>query len=526
MAMLSTVTAFQGSRRIASGLLPAVAATVKGLIGEDGHHPVLIFDDHSSELVEVDFRGTPEAVVERLARAFPKDEPEARGRGRPRLGVVAREVTLLPRHWDWLADQPGGASASLRRLVDDARRSAAGERRRAQTSLYRFMTTMAGDAAGYEEAIRALFAGDRTRFNALTEDWGPDVRDHAWRLAPPAFGDPPSPLDGVIPFDRREAVQRGLDAAFPGAAVEKVEVVTGGVSGALIFKVTVRGGDYLLRLETGHDAFRDPQRQYACLEIAAEAGVAPKLVYADGRDAIAITGFVRVVPADPDQAPAERAAAIVSQLLRLHAAPLFPRLVDYMQGVESLIGLVRESGVLPPKGLYGLLSAFAALKVAYPRGDPDLVSSHNDLNPSNILFDGARPWFVDWESAFAADRYVDLAAVASFFARSDAEREAVLRAYFGEALDDYRRARFFLMRQIVRLFYATVMLNAASAERPGLRLTAADLDVPRLADIQGPVSDLTTHEGRVRAACVFLNEAVHDVASPQFVAAAARVAAG
>jgi len=518
-----TVTAFQGPRRIASGPLQSVAATVKGLIGDT---PVLIFDDHSSELVEVDFRGSAEEVRERLERRFPQTPAEARGRGRPKLGVVAREVTLLPRHWDWLGEQPGGASAALRRLIDEARRSAAGERRRAQTALYRFMTAMAGDAGGYEEAIRALFAGDRDRFNALTEDWPADVRDHAWRLAPAAFGEAPSPLDGVIPFDRREAVQRGLEAAFPGAAVESIAVVTGGASGALIFKIRVGGGDCLLRLETARDGFRDPERQYACLKIAAEAGVAPKLSYADARDGVAITGFVRVVPADPNQPPNVRAPAIVKQLLRLHAAPLFPRLVDYMEGMESLIGQVRASGILPPSGLYAMLSAFAALKAAYPRGETDLVSSHNDLNPSNILFDGERPWFVDWESAFAADRYVDLAAIANFFARSEAEREAVLAAYFGAALDDYRRARFFLMRQISRLFYATVMLNAAATERPGSRLTAADLNVPRLADIQGPVSDLTTREGRVRGACVFLNEAVHDVASREFASAAKRVAAG
>jgi len=526
MAMPDTVTAFQGPRRIASGPLAAVAVAVKAAIGDGDADGVLIFDDYSSELVEVDFRGSADEARERLERRFPQEPVETRGRGRPKLGVVAREVTLLPRHWDWLGEQPGGASAALRRLIDEARRSAAGERRRAQTSLYRFMTAMAGDASGYEEAIRALFAGDRARFNSLTENWVPDVRDHAWRLAPGAFGEAPSPLDGVIPFDRREAVQRGLEAAFPGAVVEKIEVVTGGASGALIFKVAIRGGDYLLRLETGRDGFRDPERQYACLKIAAEAGVAPKLYYADARDGVAITGFVRVVAADPNAPPSARAPAIVAQLLRLHTAPLFPRLVNYMEGMETLIGLVRETGILPPKGLYSLLSAFSALKAAYPGGDADLVSSHNDLNPSNILFDGERPWFVDWESAFAADRYVDLAAVANFFARSEAEREVVLAAYFGEALDDYRRARFFLMRQISRLFYATVMLNAAAGERPGSRLTAADLDVPRLADIQGPVSDMTTREGRVRAACVFLNEAVHDVASPAFAAAKARVAAG
>jgi len=189
MTALGSVTAFQGSRRIASGTLIDVATAAKAAMAERVD-PVLIFDDSSSEVLEVDFRGSEDDVRARLAPAA-----QHVGRGRPKLGVVAREVTLLPRHWEWLAAQSGGASATLRRLIDEARRSAAGERRRAQTSLYRFMTTMAGDAAGYEDAIRALFAGDRSRFNALTEDWAPDIRDHAGRLAPAAFGEPPLALD-------------------------------------------------------------------------------------------------------------------------------------------------------------------------------------------------------------------------------------------------------------------------------------------------------------------------------------------
>jgi hypothetical protein len=194
MTAPGSVTAFQGSRRIASGTLIDVAIAAKAAMAERAD-AVLIFDDSSSEVLEVDFRGSEHDVRARLAPAAQQEVALGRGRGRPKLGVVAREVTLLPRHWDWLAAQSGGASATLRRLIDEARRSAAGERRRAQTSLYRFMTTMAGDAAGYEDAIRALFAGDRSRFDALTEDWAPDIRDHAWRLAPAAFGEPPLALD-------------------------------------------------------------------------------------------------------------------------------------------------------------------------------------------------------------------------------------------------------------------------------------------------------------------------------------------
>lgn len=190
-------TAFEGSRLIASGQLRAVVAGTKAVIDGGASGPVLIFDD-TSQVIEIDFRGTQDDVLARLAlrtqgaaaTGIPA-EPETlrRGPGRPRLGVVPREVTLLPRHWDWLAGQPGGASVALRKLVDEARRERGGadRLRRGQESLHRFITVMAGNAPGYEEATRALFAGDRTGFDALVEHWPADVRDHTRRLAGPAF---------------------------------------------------------------------------------------------------------------------------------------------------------------------------------------------------------------------------------------------------------------------------------------------------------------------------------------------------
>jgi len=186
-------TAFEGSRRIASGELEHVAMKTKAVLDRGERAPVLIFDDATSEPIEVDFRGSSRAVLKRLAApAPPAAEPAeegSRGPGRPRLGVVAREVTLLPRHWDWLNSQPGGASVALRKLVEDARRvNATKDRKRgAQESAYRFMSAMAGNEPGFEEAIRALFAGREERFNQLVADWPIDVRDHARRLAAGAF---------------------------------------------------------------------------------------------------------------------------------------------------------------------------------------------------------------------------------------------------------------------------------------------------------------------------------------------------
>jgi hypothetical protein len=119
--------------------------------------------------------------------------PEPRGRGRPKLGVVAREVTLLPRHWDWLGAQPGGASVALRKLVEEARR-ASGDRdrsRAARDAAYHFMAVMAGNLARFEEASRALFADDRRRFVELIAGWPGDIRDHIVWLAFSECAEPP-----------------------------------------------------------------------------------------------------------------------------------------------------------------------------------------------------------------------------------------------------------------------------------------------------------------------------------------------
>ncbi len=172
-------TVFKGFNRIASGTIPQVAVIIKDTLQGDG---LLIFDNQTGQQIDLDTRGTPEEI---WVRYNDQTASEPRGRGRPRLGVVAREVTLLPRHWDWLSLQPGGASVALRKLVEEARR-ASGDRdrvRAAQDAAYRFMSAVAGNLPGFEEAARALFAYDRRRFCDLIAGWPEDVRDYAIELA-------------------------------------------------------------------------------------------------------------------------------------------------------------------------------------------------------------------------------------------------------------------------------------------------------------------------------------------------------
>lgn len=186
-----------------SGPLIEVALAVKTAVEKGSSNPFLVFDDATGRVIDLDLRGTKADIIESLSRPprtivgryapdqtkpsehEKEDASEPRARGRPKLGVVAREVTLLPRQWEWLATQPGGASAALRRLVDEAKRNGIPrqQRRAAQDAAYQFMLAIAGDLPGYEEATRALFADSHSRLAQCIADWPKDIRVHVLRLA-------------------------------------------------------------------------------------------------------------------------------------------------------------------------------------------------------------------------------------------------------------------------------------------------------------------------------------------------------
>lgn len=181
--------AFEGSTALGAGPLAELVRAVKTVADRGSEEPILVFEESSSQVVDLDLRGTVDDVLARL-QALDAEAPSAagkrprRGPGRPKLGVVSKEVTLLPRHWAWLSAQPGGASVTLRKLVETARRDNAGaERARtAQDAAYRFIRVMAGNEPGFEEATRSLFAADGERFARYTASWPADVRAHALTL--------------------------------------------------------------------------------------------------------------------------------------------------------------------------------------------------------------------------------------------------------------------------------------------------------------------------------------------------------
>jgi hypothetical protein len=195
----STCTAFDRASRIASGSYLQVALTVRDHVETHDSASVLIFDDATGKQIDFNLRGSRRQITAQLRRDFPHAEGTPPAPGRPRIGVVAREVTLLPRHWDWLAEQPGGASTTLRRLVDAARRAALTDKqrlRKLQDRTYRFMSAIAGNLPDFEEASRALFANNITKFQELIAGWPTDIREHLLNLYT---------HDATLPLPRRSA---------------------------------------------------------------------------------------------------------------------------------------------------------------------------------------------------------------------------------------------------------------------------------------------------------------------------------
>ena len=178
-----THVAFVGDTLLIHDTLPRVAIAVRRALDRGEQRPIVVMDSTSAQIVDLDLRGTEDEIIARLASSdapILAQEPRSAGPGRPRLGVVSREVSLLPRHWEWLKTQRGGASAALRRLVDDARRNSS-ERDRlaaAQEAVDRYLRIMAGDRPHYEEALRAFYANRDADLTQHVEQWPEDVRSH------------------------------------------------------------------------------------------------------------------------------------------------------------------------------------------------------------------------------------------------------------------------------------------------------------------------------------------------------------
>ncbi len=271
----------------------------------------------------------------------------------------------------------------------------------------------------------------------------------------------------MIPSEKSAAVARGLREAFGVPTFEEIREIDKGHTLALVYRIVVKGTPYLLRIISDRQMrMISPTRQFTCMQIAAEGGIAPRVLYTSVEDGISITDFVSEVPF-----PSVEALVRMPSVLRaLHALPPFPKGTDAFDtsaifllhkgpALDGFFQAFQAKNILSKEEGEQLVAWHAQLSAAYPYNDAEMVSSHNDLfKPDNILFDGTRVWLVDWEAAFLNDRYADLAVVANQLVTNDDEEKLFLERYFGKPADEYQLARFFLMQQLVHIFYAVGFL--------------------------------------------------------------------
>jgi aminoglycoside phosphotransferase (APT) family kinase protein len=266
----------------------------------------------------------------------------------------------------------------------------------------------------------------------------------------------------MIPQEKSAAVFRGLREAFGATAIEDIRRMTKGLSSDLVFRIVVQGSPFLLRIMTRIDERNDPGRQFTCMKAAAEAGLAPRVRYTNTEDGISIADFVEAMPFPATQALVQ----LPGTLRRLHALPPFPKAFNYVTAHNGFIWRFRAASLLSRDEIEEIFTRYEQVCAAYPRLDSDMVSCHSGLKPENILFDGQRVWLLDWRAAFVNDRYFDLAVAANFLVTNDADEWTYLERYFGQRPDEYQRARFFLMRQVVHMLSAAVFLLLGSAGKP------------------------------------------------------------
>lgn len=292
----------------------------------------------------------------------------------------------------------------------------------------------------------------------------------------------------AFPAAQRDAVRSALIAAFGSAPVGAVTPLTGGISGASIFRFETGERRYVVRVEGPASPLRNPH-QYVALRMAADAGLAPRLYHVDEASRVAVMDFIEQHPLQTYPGGVRALAQALGTLLaRLQAAPLFPYFVDYPGIVMRLFNHVRRSGLFAP----GLLDAHAERLVRLGEAcawqSISWVSSHNDPVPQNILFDGVRLWLIDWESAYRNDPLIDVAIMLDGVARSPELEAVLLEAWLGHKPDDAVRARLALIRGLTRLYYAGVMLSAAAAAAPHAT-PDNDLSAPTPTAFQRAVRD-------------------------------------
>jgi thiamine kinase-like enzyme len=324
----------------------------------------------------------------------------------------------------------------------------------------------------------------------------------------------------IVPPNKRSTVEKALRQTFPKADVFDISLLGGGLSASPVFKIIVDAQPYVLKLD---NTSYDLTGAYKNMEMASKAGIAPQLLYLDLKDGVTITPFIENKPLRAVFPTPEALLSGLAQTIRsIHAMPPIPTQNSLKHIIASLIQQAKASPIYTDAIFEDIFDYFDVLQSAYPFDDPDKVTSHNDLNPNNLICDGQKIWVVDWGAAFLNDRYVDLAIAANFFVDNQEQEQLLLNTYFGGTVTPYQQARFFAMRQICRLIYAITMLRLGyNAEAMELIADPAfqSVTLQQVGELMrdGKLS-ISSSRGQWYFAKASINEALRDMRSPRFEA--------
>jgi len=333
----------------------------------------------------------------------------------------------------------------------------------------------------------------------------------------------------MIPETRRDDVRTALQAAFGAGTAGELRVLVGGVSGAMILRFSIRGRSYVLRLEPERVAPHDRERGFACMTAGAAAGAAPPVRFADPVTGVAIMDFISGQPlSEHPGGSVGMVRALGALTARVRSTPLFPMLGDYPEMIGVMLTTLSGAGLFAPGLLDPHAEGLARIRDALPWDASSLVSSHNDPNPRNILFDGERLWLIDWELGFRNDPLADLAIVTTELAETPELEVALLEAAFGQTPKPAMRARLGVMRLLTRLFYGCIVLEGfADAPRPAPEASLAAFTPPAF---RAAVADGRLASGSPETAYAFgkmsLGAFIDGVAAPGFDEMLARVKQG
>jgi aminoglycoside phosphotransferase len=285
-------------------------------------------------------------------------------------------------------------------------------------------------------------------------------------------------------------------------AVERVEPVTLGLSGAGVYAVTTSRGAYVLRVRGSHAYGGSFEEQLRVWRRAADGGVAPAIVHVDEAARAVVSVRAPGLPiaaalADPAQR-GQVLASVVDELRTLHAVePSGVPERDPLPYTHAAWEAARNRPGFPPWAA-ALAPTLESIARTLER-DPRLVVSHNDVNPGNVLWDGARAWLVDWDVAGLGHPYYDLATLALFLRLEDDVALGLVKRHDCAPLDDRSRTTFRTLRQLVGLLSGLTFLGLV--DDLGVRPAPTLSDAPSLVDCYAAMrtGDLDFQSQRGRA---------------------------